>query len=90
MTRLEKIREKLIDAFYPEILNVIDETQDHFGHGGYDQNGSHFAIQISAEIFKDKKLIEAHRLIYAVLDDMMQKEIHALRIKIMEIPPTPL
>ena len=83
MTRLNKIREKLIDAFQPDVINVIDETQDHFGHGGYDANGSHFAIEISAQVFKDKKLIETHRLIYTALADMMQNEIHALKIKIL-------
>jgi len=83
MTRAERIHEKLMTAFHPETLNVIDESAEHFGHGGYAAEGSHFAVEIQASILKDKKMLEAHRLIYDALKEMMPSEIHALRIKLL-------
>lgn len=76
------IREKLTHSLSPTKLEIIDDSHLHIGHAGAKSGGGHFTIIISAEIFNDKSLIESHRLIYEVLDDLMKKEIHALQIKI--------
>lgn len=83
MNRVERIREKLMQAFQPTQLNVIDEGPAHIGHLGAQGGAGHYAVEIEAPQLKEKKMIEAHRMIYAALDDMMHTEIHALRIKIL-------
>lgn len=79
-----KIYNKLNDFFNPEYLEVINESSDHIGHAGSPNNGnSHFYIKIKSEKFKNKKLIESHKIIYSVLKKEMSEEIHALRINII-------
>lgn len=77
------IRERLEQAFLPTHLEVIDESNQHIGHTGYQGGGRHFAIIIAAHCFKNMKRVEAHRRIYALFTDLMPEQIHALRITIL-------
>ena len=80
-----KIYNKLNDFFNPEYLEVINESSDHIGHVGSPNNGnSHFYIKIKSEMFKNKKLIDSHKLIYGILKKEISEEIHALRIDIIK------
>lgn len=76
------IKTSLIQALTPDFLEVIDESQAHLGHAGYNKEGSHFAVTVAAPAFANKSLVECHRLIYAALGDKVGREIHALRITI--------
>ena len=46
-------------------------------------NNDHFNVIIISNSFKDLTLIEQHRKVYEILDDMITKEIHALQLKTM-------
>ena len=83
MNRTDVIRKRLLQAFAPTYLEVIDESDQHLGHAGYQGGGRHFAILIAAEAFKGLSRIDSHRKIYAVLNDMMLEHIHALTVKIV-------
>ena len=78
--RIEMIRERLTRAFTPEHLNIIDESHLHAGHASAGGAG-HFTVEIVADAFDGKNLIERHRLVYDAVDDIMNTEIHALSIK---------
>lgn len=80
--KVELIRERLMAAFSPAQLEVIDESDQHVGHAGHGGGGRHFAIVISAPALNSLPRVEAHRKIYALFDDMIPEQIHALRIKI--------
>ena len=82
MTRIEKIRQRLITAFTPTHLEIIDDSHKHIGHAGVQGGAGHFTIVISSPIFSDKSKVISHRLIYDTLKDMMGTEIHALSIKL--------
>jgi BolA family transcriptional regulator, general stress-responsive regulator len=75
------IQKKLHQALAPTFLEIIDEGDQHIGHA--EEGAGHFAVRISSPLFKNKPLVESHRLIYAALDDTMRNEIHALRIEII-------
>ena len=46
MTRAEKITTRLKDAFDPEHLDVVDESEMHRGHAGFQEGGeSHFRVK---------------------------------------------
>lgn len=75
------IQKKLHQALAPTFLEVIDEGDQHVGHA--EEGAGHFAVRISSPLFKNKTLVESHRLIYAALGDTMRNEIHALRIEII-------
>lgn len=83
LNRLNIIKKRLQNFFSPSILEVIDESELHVGHAGYQGGGRHFAINISAKYFDNLSRVKAHQKIYDVLRDMMPDQIHALRIKIL-------
>ena len=78
--RRKEITRLLAKAFDPETLGVEDESYMHEGHAGAKDGRGHFRVLIITEIFEDKTMIERHRMIYRVLDDMMRLDIHALAI----------
>jgi BolA protein len=78
--RITLIRERLTGAFAPQYLNIIDESHKHAGHAQAGGAG-HFVVEIVADAFAGKNLIQRHRLVYDALGDVMNTEIHALSIK---------
>jgi BolA protein len=79
--RVEMIRERLTSNLHPTELDIVDESARHAGHAGAASGGGHFIVNISASVFKDKTLIQRHRLVYDAVDDIMHSEIHALSIQ---------
>jgi len=79
--RVALIRSRLNETFSPQSLNIIDESAKHAGHASAG-GGGHFIVEIVADAFHDKTLIQRHRMVYDALGDAMRKnEIHALSIK---------
>ena len=79
--RVEMIRERLTNNLQPSELDIVDESARHAGHAGAASGGGHFIVNISASVFKDKTLIQRHRMVYDAVDDIMHSEIHALSIQ---------
>lgn len=82
MGRISIIRECLAQAFAPDKLEIIDDSDQHKGHEGSRGGAGHYTIVISAACFTGKSRVEAHRMVYKSLADLIPGEIHALRIKI--------
>ena len=81
MATRDIITNKLRDAFSPESLQVIDESQLHSGHTGSRPSGeTHFRINIVSEAFKGKGRIERHRMINSLLASELSGGVHALAI----------
>ena len=78
--RVAMIEKRLTEVFSPQRLNIVDESHKHGGHASAGGAG-HFAVEIIADAFAGKTLIQRHRLVYDALDDAMNTEIHALSIK---------
>lgn len=81
--RIALIEQRLKQHLLPLQLEIIDDSWQHVGHPGAKQGG-HFTIKIATPLFQSKSLLEAHRLIYAALDDLMKTDIHALQIEILK------
>lgn len=76
------LHKKLHQALAPTFLEIIDEGGLHKGHAN--EGAGHFAVRIASPLFKNKPLVECHRLVYAALgQDIIGKTIHALRIEII-------
>ena len=75
------IRERITAALSPTSLEIVDESHKHAGHAGAKDGRGHFNLTVIADAFRDKKLIERHRMVYEALGDAMQTDIHALSIK---------
>jgi len=81
MQTKDLITQKLIAAFAPESLNVVDESDQHAGHAGHRPGGeTHFRLYIVAEAFRGKSRIERHRMINSSLAAELAGGIHALAI----------
>ncbi len=76
----EIIKIKLTETFNPVEIEVIDNSQAHAGHAGAQSGGGHFHVNITAEAFEGKSMVQRHQLIYKALGDLMKKQIHALGI----------
>jgi BolA protein len=82
MTVKERIRERLVTAFAPTFVEVVDESHHHAGHAGARPGGeTHFRVTILAPAFADKTPVQRHRLVYAALEAELSAGVHALAIK---------
>jgi BolA family transcriptional regulator, general stress-responsive regulator len=79
--RVLAIRAKLIAAFAPTELEVIDESHKHKGHAGARDGRGHFKVKIVSARFAGRKPIERHRMVYEALDSMLKTDIHALSVE---------
>lgn len=83
MTRTDQIIAALEATFSPQTLDVIDESEAHRGHAGYQEGGeSHFRIVIRAPIFGDMSRVARHRAIHAALGADLVGQIHALSVDV--------
>ncbi len=79
-TRMDRMRERLVETFTPLECQLEDESALHAGHAGAASGGGHFRLRIISAQFEKQSRIKRHRLVYDCLDDMMHTEIHALAI----------
>ncbi|WP_224814548.1 BolA family transcriptional regulator [Hasllibacter sp. MH4015] len=81
MTRTEKIEAALRAAFAPRVLEVVDDSEAHRGHSGYQDGGeSHFNVVIESEKFQGLSRIARHRAVHDALGRELMSEIHALAL----------
>ena len=74
--------ERLNSALSPSRIELVDDSEQHRGHGGYNPAGeSHFSLSIESGAFGGKSRIERQRMIYAALGDLMHERVHALSIR---------
>ena len=78
--RIALIRARLLAAFSPEELEIVDESHLHAGHEGAKGGLGHFRVRIVSEHFSGCSRIQSHRLIYDALGTLMQTDIHALSV----------
>jgi BolA protein len=82
MRAADRIRATLTGAFAPVALEVVDESDRHKGHAGARPEGeTHFRVRITADAFRGKGRLEAHRMVYEALADEIRAGIHALAIE---------
>ncbi len=74
------IREKLLSAFAPGEVEVIDDSHKHAGHASAGGAG-HFTVRLVSPAFRGKSLVECHRMVFAALAEFMPEHIHALSIQ---------
>jgi BolA protein len=77
MTRRDAIHDKLVAAFAPAVLEVIDESGNHSVPAGSE---SHFKVVIVSEAFAERLPLARHRAVNAVLADELRAGLHALSI----------
>ncbi|MDX1508903.1 MAG: BolA family protein [Woeseiaceae bacterium] len=79
--RCRRIEERLSAKFAPTHLLVKDQSHLHAGHAGAKEGKGHFDVHIVAEAFAGHSRLSRHRLVFDALGDMMESDIHALKIR---------
>jgi len=75
------IRSKLLAAFQPTRLEVVNESHLHAGHRGSPGTGeSHYRVLIEAPVFAGKSRLERHRLVNETLAGELKGKVHALAL----------
>ncbi|MDB5802458.1 MAG: transcriptional regulator [Rhodocyclales bacterium] len=78
-TAADRIRQHLA-ALTPTLVELVDDSQRHAGHAGAASGGGHYNLRIASAQFDGLTALARHRLVYATLSPLMQREIHALSI----------
>jgi len=83
MSVTEEIRTRLQAAFDPTELDVVDDSERHRGHAGYQEGGeSHFNVLIRASDFEGQTRVQRHRAVHNALGKDLVARIHALSLDI--------
>ena len=81
MSRQMRIKEKLSEKFEVDQLDVIDESESHRGHAGFQQDGeSHFRVLLVSADFKGLSRIARHRAVHDAVGKELLAEVHALAL----------
>ena len=73
---------RLTAALAPSHVELVDDSEAHRGHGGYNPAGeSHFSLWIESPAFAGKSRLERQRMVHAALGDLLDQRVHALSIR---------
>ena len=73
---------RLNSALSPSRIELTDDSEQHRGHGGYNEAGeSHFSLRIESAAFAGKNRVQRQRMVYAALGSLMASRVHALSIR---------
>jgi BolA protein len=75
------IRQRLEEAFQPQELLIKDQSHLHTGHEGARDGKGHFDVTIVSEAFAGAGRVQRHQMVYHALSDLLDSDIHALRIQ---------
>ena len=79
--RPEQLETKLRAAFAPSRLEVIDESEQHRGHGGWREGGgTHYRVVMRAASLAGLSRIARSRAVHAALAEELAGGVHALAL----------
>ncbi|WP_299303349.1 BolA family transcriptional regulator [uncultured Litoreibacter sp.] len=82
---VSEIEQNLAAAFSPSVLEVVDDSEAHRGHAGFQEGGeSHFNVKIVSEKFSGMSRIARHRAVHAAIGPEIIGRIHALALDISD------
>ncbi len=79
MTLIEEIKSRLA-SLSPITMDIEDESALHAGHIG-NTGGGHFKLAIKSAQFNELSQVARHRMVYALVNELIPNKIHALSIE---------
>ena len=78
-----EITKRLTEALDPTHLQVIDDSEKHRGHDGYNAESgeSHFTVEIESPAFAGLSRVARQRAVNHALGELLDERVHALAIK---------
>lgn len=86
MRRIEMLLRERVGA---TVVEVTDESDLHAGHAGARDGAGHFRARVVSPRFAGLSRIEAQRLVYQALADLIGPDIHALSLHCEAPAPSP-
>ncbi|MFK7945315.1 MAG: BolA family protein [Paracoccaceae bacterium] len=78
-----QIETKLRTAFTPDLLEVLDESEQHRGHGGWREGGeTHFRVRMVSAAFEGQSRVAMQRAVNQCLADELAQSVHALAMEL--------
>ncbi|QRZ13840.1 BolA family transcriptional regulator [Paracoccus methylovorus] len=75
---------KRLTELQPSRLEIVDESENHRGHGGWREGGeTHFRVRMASAQFAGLNPVARHRLVHRTLGDIVPR-IHALALELAE------
>lgn len=73
-----------------ELVTKMEERlQQNFPNGQIEVDngdGMHLRVQVTTDEFKNKTMIEQHKMVYSALDDLIKSgEVHSINIKTLSL-----
>ena len=85
MSVKDEIENRLRTAFDPTELEVVDDSESHRGHAGYQEGGeSHFQVKMRAAAMGEMSRIARHRAVHKALGAELVGRIHALGLDLSD------
>ena len=82
-TMRERLHAKLTQAFAPDQLDVVDESEQHRGHAGWREGGeTHFRVRMIAGAFTDQGRLARQRAVNKCLAEELSGPVHALAMEL--------
>lgn len=76
-----QIRAKMERDFSPQVLEIVDDSASHAGHGGWRAEGAtHFQMRIVSSTFIGMNRVQRQRAVMASLAEELASRVHALSI----------
>ena len=86
MSVKDTIDNKLRSAFSPDLLEVIDESEQHRGHGGWREGGeTHFRVRMIAKSLEGLNRVARQRAVNQCLAQELSGSVHALAME-LDVP----
>lgn len=83
MSVKDEIETRLRRELNPSTLEIVDESEAHRGHAGYQEGGeSHFRVTIACAAFAEMSRIARHRAVHRAIGQDLIGRIHALALDI--------
>lgn len=83
MTVAATIERKLREAFAPEVLELVDESEQHRGHGGWREGGeTHFRLRMVSEAFAGQSRVARQRAVNRALAMELSGAVHAFAMEL--------
>lgn len=81
MSVKDEIEAKLRQVFDPSEILVVDDSESHRGHAGFQEGGeSHFNVKLRSAAFSGVSRIGRHRAVHSALGADLVGRIHALSL----------
>lgn len=80
MSGIDALLRERLAPLAPTEFTLIDDSARHAGHAGA-REGGHYRLRLVSAAFAGHGPLARHRLVHALVADLMRSRIHALSIE---------